>query len=120
MVLQDADKLDVLSEERWEESLQAYRAGKMSQDKFVSYMTTFLKWVPILSATFHFAFSRQQASGRIDQFWHERQWRQEMEKAGLGERYQKARQEMQSPRTKVMRLILRGKNYLQRMKLVLP
>lgn len=119
LVLQDADKLDVLSEERWEETLQAYKIGKMSQEKFVSYMTTFLKWVPILSATFHYAFSRQQVNRRIDQFWGESRWQREIEKVGLGERYEKARKEMSSPQTKVMRLVLLGKNFFQKMKLAL-
>ena len=65
LILQDADKLDILSLDRWNRTLESYKRGVMKKETLSSYMRTFLKWSPILSATFHYKYSREIAQKSI-------------------------------------------------------
>ncbi len=117
LVLQDADKLDTLCEQRWQTTLGAFHTGKMSREKMTSYATTFLKWLPILSATFHFAHSKNEAENVIVNFWSNDQWRELTNDLGLAYEYQTSRKNMNSIKTKLFRLILESKNFFLKMKI---
>lgn len=58
LVLQDADKLEVLSKERWNSAVKVYKEGKFDKEKFRGYVVTGLKWIPKLVDTFHFETSK--------------------------------------------------------------
>src|SRR5258708_2624918 len=58
-ILQDADKLEVLSPDRWKTAVDGYKNNEISKEKLISYVQTGLKWVPVLESTFHFETSRK-------------------------------------------------------------
>lgn len=117
LILQDADKLDVLSEERWQTTLTAFTTGKMSREKMTSYASTFLQWLPILSATFHFAYSKEVAKKLIAAFWSNTQWEEIIKDLGLVDQYQQSHVNMNSVKTKLFCLVLEVKNYSLKMKI---
>jgi len=65
LVLQDADKLDVLSSDRWKRTFEAYKRGEIDKNKLASYVQTGLKWLPLLVPSFYFDTTKQIASMRI-------------------------------------------------------
>jgi len=59
-ILQDADKLELLSKERVRLGIEAVKAGLFPKEKALqTYKTLTEKWIPNLANTLHFAKSRQ-------------------------------------------------------------
>jgi len=54
LVLQDADKLDGFSKDRWSRAYRAYKSGKMSGSRLAFYVKTSLEWQPFILASFYF------------------------------------------------------------------
>lgn len=119
LVLQDADKLEALSEERWSQTLQAYRNGAMTSERLASYATTFLKWIPIISATFHYSYSRKTANERIAAFWDDAQWQQVIDELGLENQYLNSKKSINSFRSQFFCYFLMTKNIVLKMKIKL-
>ncbi|KKU68438.1 MAG: hypothetical protein UX92_C0020G0006 [Candidatus Amesbacteria bacterium GW2011_GWA1_47_20] len=107
LILQDADKLDTLSQKRWERTIQAFKKGEMKEETFLLYSRTFFKWVPILSATFHFRYSRQSADKSVQMFWGDKEYRELIESLGLITEYRKAKVDMNTGKTKITRIFIR-------------
>lgn len=110
LVLQDADKLDVLSPARWKRFLDAYNSGKITRDKFESYIRTFFEWVPILSATFHYGYSRARADRAIDEFRQDASWKEMIDELGMIDVYKDSDRQMGSVKTRVIRILIRSYN----------
>lgn len=66
MVLQDADKLDVLSTERFINAHQDYKTGVMPRDVLKSYIHKGLTWLPLILSSFYFDTSKEVGKERIN------------------------------------------------------
>lgn len=117
LVLQDADKLDALSEERWSQTLRDYRDGNMTKERLTSYASTFLKWIPIIVATFHYPYSRKAASERIASFWKDTQWKEVISELGLETEYLDSKKSMGKFKSQFLRFALLIKNMLLMLKI---
>lgn len=115
-VLQDADKLDVLSEDRWQRTIQSYEDGEMSEEQLRSYMQTALKWAPILSATFHFQYSRDRAEASLQLLWEDEERRRVIFELGLQAEYERAHRRKDSLKTKILRTVIRLQNVFHSIK----
>lgn len=107
LILQDADKLDVLSKERWERTVKNYRSGKMSKEKITSYIKTGLKWLPIIESTFHFKASRKIAKKEIKNVYGFLTDQKIIKDLGLEKEKENSEQENNSFKTKIKRILIR-------------
>jgi len=58
-ILQDADKLDILSKKRIKIGLDSVKAGKLSKEKFISILTSVRTyWIPNMEDKYHFEYSK--------------------------------------------------------------
>lgn len=117
MVLQDADKLETVSIERWNRTLTDHRKGRMTKENITSYLRTFLQWSPILTATFYYPSSRVSAENNLRPVWIEKQWEKVFEDFNLKTEYLKAKQSKNLIKTRALRLLIRIKNLFTRIRL---
>lgn len=118
LVLQDADKLDAVSSGRWRRTIQDYRKGLVDKEMILSYSRTLLKWIPILSATFHFDVSRKIADKNIESMWSDNEWKKLVEEFELTQEYIAAKSAMTSLETKLKRMFIRCLNAVVKMKVL--
>ena len=67
-ILQDADKMDVVSFERGIRAYNAYKVGKMSYEEIVDRGNTFLNWIPRLINTFHYQISKKVTAEKLEKY----------------------------------------------------
>ena len=111
LILQDADKLDVLSKERWKRAVEDYRGGRMSREKITSYIKTGLKWLPIIESTFHFKFSRKVAKEEIKSVYEFLTNQKIIKDLGLEKEKAVSEENYNSFKTVIKRIVIRW-NYL--------
>jgi hypothetical protein len=110
LVLQDADKLETVSIDRWNRTLEDFKNGNLAKETLVSYLKTFLKWSPILGATFHYNFSRERALREISPLWTDKKWEKVFADFNLENEYEAAKKAKDSLKVKLLRLLIRMKN----------
>jgi hypothetical protein len=111
MVLQDADKLEVLSKDRWERTLDAYESGKMSKEKYVSYLKTGLLWFSILESTFHYRYSKRIVHESISSIFDDSKMVDAIKRVGLQKELDDSKKSMNSLRTKIIRVLINLNNF---------
>lgn len=112
MVLQDADKLEVVSFARWEHALSQYKKGLIKKESMVSYLKTFLKWSTILPSTFYFNESRNIAKSNLSELTTNPKWTQIFKKFGLENEYKDSLKMKSSIKTILLNLWLRCKSII--------
>jgi hypothetical protein len=117
LILQDADKLDALSKERADQMLESYKRGTTNKEIMESYMRTFLKWLPILSTTFHFTYSKRTADQQVHAFWQNSQWQQIYKDYKLEKEYQKSKAQMNSSKTQLLKTLITMRNLFNHLRL---
>lgn len=111
MVLQDADKLDVLSKDRWGRTIESFENGKMSEEKYTSYLRTGLKWFNILESTFHYKYSKNIAKEFIDSVYNDAKLVEAINKVGMQKELDDSKRSMNSLRTRVLRIAINLTNF---------
>lgn len=96
MVLQDADKLDVLSKDRWLRGYKAYQDKKISHEKLESYIRTGFKWLPLLIASFYFDATIKQAEDKIKKLVSDKEYEAVIKEFGLYDLYLETRKVIES------------------------
>lgn len=106
LVLQDADKLDTLSEERSDRLVSAYRLGKVSKKRMASYGRTISRWIPILESTFNFAYAKRTAHVQIKRMAGKKKFYDLARELGVDDDYLRAQKVMDQPMTRFKRLLI--------------
>ena len=112
LILQDADKLDVLSLDRWDRTLSAYKSGKMGEDKYKSYIKTGLKWLPIIESTLHYNYSKLLARRLIEETFENHEFISVFKDIGLESEFNEYLKVKNSFKTKLVNLYINLSNFI--------